>query len=192
MKWGLDAAIIAIALIITIPGHAYAQEARRPLLNEFSIHGLERTPYISSDKLPLEPTPYATVDRPFPSLGGAPSTGELTMYPPTLRKTPGDDEEVALSDVLVRNFGAERIHFTYLVKVEWKSEDVDPGKLKRLHCDDCADAIKIAFNDGAEDRSVDAGLGLSYAFYWGTSDKRWHLEPANTALQRIGLSQPVK
>jgi hypothetical protein len=192
-----NAALLSGSILLT-PAYADAQHAREPLLPEryFITPDLKALMPESNplSGLPIEPTPYATIDRPVPLLEGVPdrTRRELTMYPPGLGRTPGEDGEVSASDVLVRNFGAEEIHFTYLMTTQWQSEEVGPGERKRLHCDTCSDSIKIAFNDGAEDRSVDAGLGLSYAFYWGTGDKRWHLEPAGTALRRIGFPQKAK
>jgi hypothetical protein len=93
------------------------------------------------------------------------------MLPPGYREW----KRVSSNELSLSNLGTQTIRFVYLLGTDWKSEQIDPGQSKSVSCDACNGLIKVAFNDGSNDQSIEAALGYAYIFYWNAKEKRWDL-----------------
>jgi hypothetical protein len=110
----------------------------------------------------------------------------ITMVPPGLAP------RISPQEIRLTNLGDKTLHFAYLIGTDWKSEEIDPGGIKDVRCDQCDKTLKIAYNNGDKDTSTDAEMGSWYSFYWEPSEKHWKLEIDPTFLQERlqGLSKP--
>jgi len=116
------------------------------------------------------------------------STGALAQSPvPRPPLGPGDSSRqfprglqqqkapaLASDSIRVSNLGNNTLKFSaWDGAASWRPFELAPGQTVSVTCARCGSTIPIAFNDGSQNRTVDAEPADSYGLYWDAANNRW-------------------
>jgi len=84
--------------------------------------------------------------------------------------------------VTVSNIGTVALSIQYLDAGDWKTIQIPSGQYVALPSQGAG--LAVAFNDGAEAKSLTLGGGTTYALYWNAGLSRWAIAPFDEVVPR--------
>jgi hypothetical protein len=112
-----------------------------------------------------------------------------------LRQFPGGLQRdrmptVASDTVAVTNFGNQALKFSaWDGTASWRLFELAPGESVSVICSRCGSAIPITFNDGSQNRTVDAKTADNYALYWDAAQNRWDFAMISEIIRSKALNR---